>query len=330
MASKVTNDNGGSEERPYRTFGRLLGRIRSERGMTREDLAAILMISRSAVASWELGKTVPDRATILRVLGDALQLTFDEAVSLLMRAGYDELTMAELMSLEPASHPTEGSVLWKYHTPREVHVPPGDPAFLSNWNQQVADPKAMRELRVQIQDMQNTIEALTSRIEDTSISGGDDESPSVTDEIQSLKETLSHVQETSQELTVPLRFPRREDMVVPMVPSMWFQQLEDYRADQNRWYTATGVAGGALLGVAVNLVTGGQMTPSAFIFVVAFALMALWCGWSAITYQKRAKQLRNQTLAQAHHPWKPTAGAVGEERGSDSDKGKRDGHTVQR
>ena len=49
------------------TFGEKLHRLRRERGLSREALAAELGVSRQAVSRWELGEVVPDTANVLAV-----------------------------------------------------------------------------------------------------------------------------------------------------------------------------------------------------------------------------------------------------------------------
>lgn len=48
-------------------FGEKLYRLRKERGMSQETLAAELAVSRQAISRWELGEVVPDTANVLAV-----------------------------------------------------------------------------------------------------------------------------------------------------------------------------------------------------------------------------------------------------------------------
>ena len=49
------------------TFGEKLHRLRREKGVSQEALAAELGVSRQAVSRWELGEVVPDTANVLGV-----------------------------------------------------------------------------------------------------------------------------------------------------------------------------------------------------------------------------------------------------------------------
>ena len=47
------------------TFGEKLSRLRKERGMSQEELAHELKVSRQAISRWELGEVVPDTANVV-------------------------------------------------------------------------------------------------------------------------------------------------------------------------------------------------------------------------------------------------------------------------
>ena len=52
-------------------FGERLQELRRARGMTQEDFAAQLKVSRQAVSKWETGEAAPDLSKLL-ALADAL------------------------------------------------------------------------------------------------------------------------------------------------------------------------------------------------------------------------------------------------------------------
>ena len=64
-----------SKEVPL-TLGEKLQNLRTDAGMSQEDLADRLGVSRQAISKWELGKTVPDVKYIV-ALSDLFQVTTD-------------------------------------------------------------------------------------------------------------------------------------------------------------------------------------------------------------------------------------------------------------
>ena len=58
-------------------FNEKLIRRRRERGMTQEDLAECLSVSRQTVSKWENGECMPDTDKFIR-LSDVLEMSLDE------------------------------------------------------------------------------------------------------------------------------------------------------------------------------------------------------------------------------------------------------------
>lgn len=58
-------------------FGENLRRIREQKGMTQEQLALKISVTRQAISRWELGRTEPDIATCIRLL-DVLEVPAEE------------------------------------------------------------------------------------------------------------------------------------------------------------------------------------------------------------------------------------------------------------
>ena len=60
-------------------FGDKLVRLRKQRGMSQEELAAKLGVSRQAVSKWERGEASPDTYNLIQ-LARAYGMTLDELV----------------------------------------------------------------------------------------------------------------------------------------------------------------------------------------------------------------------------------------------------------
>lgn len=52
------------------SFGENLKNVRKQRGVTQEELAEILGVSRQAISKWESGTSVPDVQLLLRIADD--------------------------------------------------------------------------------------------------------------------------------------------------------------------------------------------------------------------------------------------------------------------
>lgn len=109
-----------------------------------------------------------------------------------------------------------------------------------------------------------------------------------------MKETISNLQESSMKMTAPVVMPEPKDMEVRLVASSSLERLEEYRSEENKWYSVFTLFVGAIMGVFVNVVTGGNLTTAAWILVGAFLLMGGFAGWSAFGFQKRAETIRRK------------------------------------
>lgn len=66
------------------TFGEKLQYLRNSKGMSQEQLAAQLNVSRQAVSKWELGESLPDTSKILlisKIFGVTTDYLLDESVN---------------------------------------------------------------------------------------------------------------------------------------------------------------------------------------------------------------------------------------------------------
>lgn len=69
------------------TFGKLLVAHRNRAGLASEELASRLGVHRNSITNWERGRSVPKRATVLK-LGNILSLTKSDVDELLASVGY--------------------------------------------------------------------------------------------------------------------------------------------------------------------------------------------------------------------------------------------------
>ena len=60
-------------------LGQRIKELRKQSGMTQDDLADLLHVTRAAVSSWETGKRTPD-IYMLRDIADVFEVSLDELV----------------------------------------------------------------------------------------------------------------------------------------------------------------------------------------------------------------------------------------------------------
>lgn len=78
-----------AEREPDMEFNEKLQRLRKQRGLTQEELAKLLYVSRTAVSKWESGRGYPNIDS-LKAIAKAFSVTVDELLS-----GDELLTIAE-------------------------------------------------------------------------------------------------------------------------------------------------------------------------------------------------------------------------------------------
>ena len=85
------------------TFAQVLTRLRREKGLSQEQLADLMDISRQAVSKWEAGQSMPDLARLV-ALAELFGVSLDalrEAAGYLRAAGVPR-TIAWLLTLGAA------------------------------------------------------------------------------------------------------------------------------------------------------------------------------------------------------------------------------------
>jgi hypothetical protein len=107
---------------------------------------------------------------------------------------------------------------------------------------------------------------------------------------------LNRLQTTSRAITAPVAFPSSADLTVKLVPSTFLERLEEYRSEESKWLSALCIFVGAILAVFINITTGGTMGAQTWFILLILSIVALFAGWSARSYGKRASVLKEQLL----------------------------------
>lgn len=117
------------------------------------------------------------------------------------------------------------------------------------------------------------------------------------DDIEKLKHQIARME---QYLTppIPLIIPEPQDLAVRLVRADLLNTMEDYRSDENKWYSTAWAFIGAILGVIVNWLTEQpiSITTPAVVIIVVFGIVALLSWVSARNYGKRAEKLKADML----------------------------------
>jgi transcriptional regulator with XRE-family HTH domain len=115
-------------------------------------------------------------------------------------------------------------------------------------------------------------------------------------EISAIRGSISDAKASGQELSASVTLPPESSMTLQLVRADSLERLEEYRADENRWFTWLGVFVGAIIGIIVNVATGGLFNVSTGIILAVFVLMAVFCWRAANDYQKRAENLKQELI----------------------------------
>jgi transcriptional regulator with XRE-family HTH domain len=244
-------------------FGKELARLRTTLNLSQADLADYLNYPRSTIVDWEIGKTIPRQDEILN-LAKAASLGKNYTNYLLELAGYN------LVSATVSDHPAISE----------------SPAY----------PESLREIQVQVKDIRDSIKVLSSKLEEKAVTGHDEISSAISEELQNAMDAVSRLQTTSREITAPVTLPSSDDLTVSLVPSSVLERLEEYRSEESKWLSGLGIFIGAMLGIFINVATGGSMSAQAWIILAVLLVMVCFTGWSAWTYRQRGNKLKEQLL----------------------------------
>jgi hypothetical protein len=117
------------------------------------------------------------------------------------------------------------------------------------------------------------------------------------DDIEKLRQQIDRM-ELYLNPSIPLIIPEPQDLAVHLVKADLLNIMEDYRSDENKWYSTAWAFIGAILGVIVNWLTAQTFSISipAIVLIVVFGIVALLSWVSAKNYGKRAKELKSDML----------------------------------
>jgi transcriptional regulator with XRE-family HTH domain len=259
------------------SFGYILKDLLNSKHVTEEELSSLIKIHVNKIKEWEDGNKTPNRDYSKKII-DALQLTDDQAKELL------------LSLRQYPQEPTSSNI----YRPTGIlidSVPIG--------GKQAADESQKRDrlefynLRNQLAHTQKLVNDLSTKVEKEP-KGKNEDQINIGGELQKISEALSELKLPTQNLSAQIVLPPPEDMEVRLVSSTSLQQLEEYRSEENKWFSIMSIFIGALLGIAINVVTGGVMKTEALILVFVFIFFVVTTFFTARNYQQRGNYIKSR------------------------------------
>lgn len=264
-------------------FGKIIKKYRELDDISFSFLGDHLRVFPETISEWEKGFSIPSRKQSIQ-LACALIIELPDVKKILDILNYEPLTV-----IEENQYYEESATFLRERMAKNI-VPAGE---------QAADETPEQDVTSQLQTFQESLKAIEEKIERELISLDEEEEQSeIVDKLSEIRASIEEIQSTSQQLTAPVILPDREDIQVSLASATSLKRLEEYRAEENKWYSALFLFIGAIFGVLINVVTGGEMTFNAWIILGVFFTMAIYTGWSAISYRIRASKLSKKILGE--------------------------------
>lgn len=258
-----------------------LKNMRIEKSMSLETIHQTLGISPEMWRDWEAGKSQPSRRQLLTII-EKLRIYSDNYH---YSAFMDYIVREDSSSNTHPSAPAAGTFATYYHLPQNgvgLH------------------------LQAQIEELQAEIEAINARSWEYDTVEVAEIRRELIREFQALQKKITQMYITSRDITAPVMFPSLADVQVRFISVISLERLNEYRSEETKWFTVSGSFIGAIFGVIINLIVGGQMQSTGWILILVFLMIAAAAAWSAYQYRQRAEQLSNQLLERTQ-PIRPTA-----------------------
>lgn len=243
-------------------------------------IAQSLGVSLRLMRSWVNGFSRPKRSQALSLFAHT-HLNRDQMNAELEVWGFSHLSMHELRTLWQQRQIVRNA---RVHISSEVS------------SETVQKIQVGKDLQEQINELETKFSSISSRLEDNFQANKGSGSEKLSNDIDELRHSINEIQVTSKKLAAPVILPNPKDMQVTLVSSSSLDRLEEYRNEENKWFSVLTLFVGSILGLLTNLVTGGSLTPSALVICVVFLIMAFFSGWSAFGFRARATAIRNRIL----------------------------------
>ena len=257
-----------------KAFGRKLEEYISKKGINYKEFADRIGTSEHKLNEWISGTKMPNKDFASRII-ESLGLDEDQAQELISLLFQDP--KAEIKGQDNVYYPTGILIPYNQDKLKEVQSYQNQIDFILN---QLA-----------------SIQEKTERVSELSGSGKDVVStgnPEIESEIQEIKKKLENARSTSEQLTAPVILPAPEDIQVRLVSSTSLQRLEEYREEENNWFSLSGVFFGAFLGMLANHYSGGTLSIEGWYLVAILVGLTIFTFFSGRRFKARGEKISNQ------------------------------------
>lgn len=238
------------------SLGELIRKMRLSAGKTQIDLANEIGTHQPFISNFEKDRMKPDRGQVIEIAA-SLGLKDDELNLLLDKATYDRYNPeSDHIERVKITQPTE--------TKAEIS----------------------KEFNTQLEDLKYLVSSLDSKFEEGK------PSEDLKNQIDELQTTVADLQKKGATLSAPVQLPSSQKMAVKLIPTNTFDTLEEYRADQNKWFSVCTLFVGAILGIIINLSTGATADKTTWIVLTILFVISIFSGHSGWSYSQRSKKLK--------------------------------------
>ena len=257
-----------------KAFGRKLEEFISKKGIYCKEFADQIGTSEHRLNEWISGTKMPNKDFTSRII-ESLGLDEDQAQDLRSFLFHDP--KAEIIDHNNVYYPT---------------------GILIPYNQDKLKEVQSYQMQIDfILDQLASIQEKTEKVSELSGSGKDVVSngdPEIESEIQEIKKKLENARFTSEQLTAPVILPAPEDIQVRLVSSTSLQRLEEYREEENNWFSLSGVFFGAFLGMLANHFSGGTLSTEGWLLAVILFGFSFLTFISGRRFRARGEKITNQ------------------------------------
>ena len=247
-------------------FGELLRKFRVDKKFTQNDLSTLLAYSRSTVARWELGETLPDRETI-EWIAKSLELNQYEFNLLLLAGGYQ--SAEEVISIQ--SLPTNN-----YHE--------RNPEDIQSY---------LEQLRTQARDINDAVHHLQQEAQsENTLPNSQNPLLDASKEFILVERNIADMSSTLNNLALKISMPNHFE--IKLIESSALESLDEYRADLDQWVTWRGITLGAITGIIINLITGSSLNEVIFVILILLAVFFGLCQFKCNIQIQRINELKKK------------------------------------